>query len=118
MLNVRRGPSTIEEATLGRRLETLVEEPVPDTDEGRNRRLRSQLTRKLLDDPILYYDRLTDVERTYLSSQRAFLLSQIQEATGLVAELRGEGIARVREAGVVADRGLAAGRSGGHAPLL
>ena len=118
MLNVRRGPSTIEEATLGRRLETLVEEPVPDTDEGRNRRLRSQLTRKLLDDPILYYDRLTDVERTYLSSQRAFLLSQIQEATGLVPEIRAEGIAMVDEAGDMTDLGLPEEGTEGHLALL
>jgi uncharacterized protein (TIGR02678 family) len=118
MLNVRRGPSTIDETTLDRRLEALVDEPAPDTDEGRNRQLRSTLTRKLLDDPIVYFDRLTEDERTYLSSQRAFLLGQIQEATGLVPEIRAEGIAMVDEAGDMTDLGLPEEGTEGHLTLL
>ena len=61
--------------------------------EARNRRLRSRLTRRLLDDPIVYNDELSEAERAYLTSQRAFLLAQIEEATGLVPEVRREGIA-------------------------
>lgn len=118
MLNVRRGPSTIDEPALDRRLEAVVDEPVPDTDEGRNRRLRSQLTRRLLDDPIVYYDALTDGERAYLSSQRAFLLGQIEEATGLVPEIRREGIAMVDEGGDLTDLGLPEEGTEGHLTLL
>lgn len=118
MLSVRRGPSTIDETELDARLEALVDEPVPDTDEGRNRRLRSKLTRKLLDDPIVYFDRLTEDERTYLSSQRAFLLGQIQEATALVPEIRAEGIAMVDEAGEMTDLGLPEEGTEGHLTLL
>jgi uncharacterized protein (TIGR02678 family) len=118
MLNVRRGPSTIDEPALDRRLAALVEEPVPDTDEGRNRRLRSQLTRKLLDDPIVYVDALTDGERAYLSSQRAFLVAQIEQATGLVAELRREGMAMVDEDGELTDAGLPEEGTEGHLTLL
>ncbi len=118
MLNVRRGPSTIDETTFDRRLEALVDEPALDTDEGRNRQLRSRLTRKLLDDPIVYFDRLTEDERTYLGSQRPFLLGQIQEATGLVPETRTEGIAMVDETGEMTDRGLPEEGTEGHLTLL
>lgn len=118
MLNVRRGPSTIDETMFDRRLETLVDEPVLDTDEGRNRQLRSRLTRKLLDDPIVYFDRLTEDERTYLGSQRPFLLGQIQEATGLVPETRAEGIAMVDEDGEMTDLGLPEEGTEGHLTLL
>ncbi len=118
MLNVRRGPSTIDETMFDRRLETVVDEPVLDTDEGRNRQLRSRLTRKLLDDPIVYFDRLTEDERTYLGSQRPFLLGQIQEATGLVPETRAEGIAMVDEDGEMTDLGLPEEGTEGHLTLL
>jgi len=118
MLNVRRGPSTIDEPALERRLEALVDEPLPDSDDGRNRRLRSQLTRKLLDDPIVYHEALTDGERAYVSSQRAFLLGQIEEATGLIPEIRREGIAMVDETGDVTDVGLPEEGTEGHLTLL
>ncbi len=118
MLNVTRGPSTIDEPTLPRRLQALVDEPMPDTDEARNRRLRSQLTRKLLDDPIVYHDALTDGERAYLSTQRAFLLGQIEEATGLIPEIRREGIAMVDETGDLTDLGLPEEGTEGHLTLL
>jgi uncharacterized protein (TIGR02678 family) len=118
MLNVKRGPSTIDETALDRRLEALVEEAVPDTDDARNRELRSRLTRKLLDDPIVYYDALTDDERAYLTSQRAFLAGQIAEATGLVAEVRAEGIAMVDEGGDLTDLGLPEEGTEGHLTLL
>jgi len=118
MLNVRRGPSTIDEPVLERRVEALVDEPMPDSDDGRNRRLRTQLTRKLLDDPIVYHEALTDGERAYLNSQRAFLLGQIEEATGLIPEIRREGIAMVDETGDVTDVGLPEEGTEGHLTLL
>ena len=118
MLNVKRGPSTIDEPALDRRLAALVDEPMPDTDEGRNRRLRSQLTRKLLDDPIVYYEELTEGERAYLSSQRAFVLAQVEEATGLTPEVRREGIALVDESGDLTDLALPEEGTEGHLTLL
>src|SRR5439155_1522657 len=118
ILSVRRGPSTIDEPELDGRLAALVDEPVPDTDEGRNRRLRSQLARKLLDDPIVYFDLLTEDERTYLTSQRAFLLAQIHEATGLIPEVRSEGIAMLDETGEMTDLGLPEEGTEGHLALL
>ena len=118
MLNVKRGPSTIDETALDRRLAALVDEPIPDTDESRNRRLRSQLTRKLLDDPIVYYDELTEGERAYLSSQRAFILAQIEEATGLIPEVRREGMAMVDETGDLTDLEMPEEGTEGHLTLL
>ncbi len=118
MLNVKRGPSTIDEAALDQRLAALVDEPILDTDESRNRRLRSQLTRKLLDDPIVYYETLPEGERAYLGSQRAFLLAQIEEATGLIPEVRREGIAMVDETGELTDLGLPEEGTEGHLTLL
>jgi uncharacterized protein (TIGR02678 family) len=118
MLNVRRGPSTIDETALDRRLAALVDEPAADIDEARNRRLRSGLTRRLLDDPVVYYDELTEAERAYLASQRAFILTQIEEATGLIPEVRREGIALVDEGGELTDLGLPEEGTEGHLALL
>jgi uncharacterized protein (TIGR02678 family) len=57
-----RGPSTwpSEEAPLGidQRLHALVAEHVPDSDEGRRTAVRRDLTRRLLDDPVVYIDSL------------------------------------------------------------
>ena len=133
VVSFRRGPSTFEAAnadastagaasthaaTLDDRLAALAEEVLPDTDEGRNRRLRSRLTRRLLDDPVLYYDELSAEERAYLTGQRAFLLPQICEATGLAAEVRAEGIALADEEGDLTDVGLPEEGTEGHLTLL
>ncbi len=41
----------------------LTQEHHPDTDELRNRAIRHRLTRRLLDEPVLYYDELDEAER-------------------------------------------------------
>jgi Protein of unknown function (DUF2398). len=53
------------------------------------------LTRRLLDDPVVYYDELAEGERAYLIAQRHNITGRISEATGLLPELRAEGIAMV-----------------------
>src|ERR1051326_3063317 len=53
--------------------------------------------RALLDDPVVYFHDLSNEERTYLEKHRSYLLRQISEATGLIAEVRAEGIAMVAE---------------------
>src|SRR5262249_3572394 len=90
----------------------------PVAEEGRNRSIRSALVRRLLDDPVLYYDELHADERAYLSSQRGFLLSQISQATGLVPEIRREGIAMLDPTGDLTDIGLPEEGTYGHAALL
>lgn len=89
------GPSTVAGSDIDTRLAVLTAEVVPDTDDLRNRALRHRLTRRLLDDPVTYFDELNDAELAYLRSQRAQITSRISEATGLVAEVRAEGIAMV-----------------------
>lgn len=118
ILNVRRGPSTVEADDFQQRLAAIVEEASPDTDEGRNRRLRSRLVRGLLDDPVMYYEELNSEELAYLNSQRGHMLREIEEASGLVPEVRAEGIALVDERGDLTDAGLPEEGTDGHIALL
>ncbi|GHJ40672.1 TIGR02678 family protein [Streptomyces sp. TS71-3] len=95
LLAARRGPSTIPAGGFEERLAELTSETALDSEELRFRAIRQRLTRRLLDDPVLYYERLTDEELAYLTRQRGFLTARITELTGLVAEVRAEGIAMV-----------------------
>ncbi len=114
----RRGPSTVRAVTTTDRLAALTQEPGPATEDGRNRAIRHALTRRLLDDPVVYYDDLTDEERGYLDRQRGPLLRRITEATGLVAEVRSEGIALLDPTGEATDLGMPEEGTDGHATLL
>ncbi|MEM7587979.1 MAG: TIGR02678 family protein, partial [Acidobacteriota bacterium] len=118
LLDIRRAPSTIAETELERRLLLLTEEPLPDSSESRMRRIRTRLYRQLLDDPVLYFDDLDEETSTYLRSQRATILRRIQDATGLRAEIRREGIALVDERGKFSDIGLPEEGTDGHLTLL
>lgn len=118
LLTGTRGPSTIEEPTPAARLAELTSEPVPDTDDLRNRSLRHQVTRRLLDDPVVYYDELTDDERGYLVGQRHAITRRIEHATGLVAEMRAEGIAMVDPDDELTDVRMPEQRTDGHVTLL
>jgi uncharacterized protein (TIGR02678 family) len=118
LLAVRRGPSTVTTRVFTERLAAVVDEPWPDSDEARNRRLRVTLTRRLIDDPVVYFDDLDDDERAYLTSQRAHILRQIQEATGLVGEVRREGIALVDPEGLLTDESMPEEGTEGHVTLL
>ncbi len=60
LLVTQRGPSTVAAADLEARLQAITEELVPDSDDGRNRAIRHALARRLLDDPVLYHDELTE----------------------------------------------------------
>jgi uncharacterized protein (TIGR02678 family) len=118
LLTGTRGPSTIEESGYTERLAELTSEPVPDTDDLRNRSLRHRMTRRLLDDPVVYYDELTDDERGYLVSQRHAITRRIEQATGLVAEMRAEGIAMVDPDDELTDVRMPEQRTDGHVTLL
>jgi uncharacterized protein (TIGR02678 family) len=117
-LNVRRGPSTIQEERLEQRIAMMLEEPLPDTEDGRNRRIRTRLFRILLDDPILYFSKLDAEEIAYLASQRHFMLNQIESATTLVAEVRKEGIAMTDPDGDGTDVAMPEEGTDGHVTLL
>lgn len=118
ILNVRRGPSTVEARSLPRRIAAITEEPFPEGADGRNRRMRVDLTRRLLDDPVVYYDEIDEEERRYLDGQRSRLLREIEVATGLVAEVRSEGIAMVDERGGLTDLAMPEEGTDGHFALL
>jgi uncharacterized protein (TIGR02678 family) len=118
LLTGSRGPSTIVARAFEARLIGLTAEPVPETDELRNQALRRILTRRLLDEPVLYYDELAEDERAYLVAQRHNITVRISEATGLLPELRAEGIAMVDPDDELTDVRMPEQRTDGHVTLL
>jgi uncharacterized protein (TIGR02678 family) len=121
LLVTRRGPSMIdpaEAATLPDRLVALTAEPAPDTDDARNRRVRHRLARRLLDDPVVYLADLDGDERDYLTGQRGALLRRLTAGTGLVAEVRAEGIALIDPTAESTDLGMPEEGTDGHVTLL
>lgn len=118
LLTGTRGPSTITADSFEERLAELIAEPVADTDDLRNQALRRGLTRKLLEDPVIYYTDLDEAERAYLASQRHAVVRRIEEATGLVAEVRAEGIAMVDPDDELTDVRMPEQRTDGHVTLL
>ncbi|AXE23440.1 TIGR02678 family protein [Streptomyces globosus] len=118
LLATRRGPSTVRAAEWEERLAELTAETALDSDELRFRALRRSLTRRLLDDPVLYYDELDDAELAYLTRQRGFLTARITELTGLVAEVRAEGIAMVDPDDDLTDVRMPESGTRGHVTLL
>jgi uncharacterized protein (TIGR02678 family) len=118
LLASSRGPSTITAPAFEARLAELTAEPAAETDELRNQALRRMLTRRLLDEPVLYYDELTEDERAYLVSQRHNITGRISEATRLLPELRAEGIAMVDPDDELTDVRMPEQRTDGHLTLL
>jgi uncharacterized protein (TIGR02678 family) len=113
-----RGPSTIAAAAHDERLAALTEELPATTDDLRNQQIRHRLTRKLLDEPVLYHAELDEAELAYLTSQRHAITSRITELTGLVAEVRAEGIAMVDPQDDLTDVRMPETGTEGHATLL
>lgn len=118
LLTGTRGPSTITAESFGERIAELAAEPVADTDDLRNQALRRRLTRRLLEDPVVYYTDLDEAERAYLTSQRHAITRRIEEATGLVAEVRAEGIAMADPDDELTDVRMPEQRTDGHVTLL
>jgi len=128
MLQCKHGPSSIEMASREmaselasksvERAERLNDDPMPATEEARRQWIRSRLVRTLLDDPVLYFQDLNDEERSYLEKHRGPLLREICEATGLIAEVRREGIALVDDAGDLTDLKLPDRNVESHLSLL
>jgi uncharacterized protein (TIGR02678 family) len=122
MLAAVRGPSTWAApeapATLDDRLRALVAEPVADSEEGRRTALRHHLSRRLLDDPVVYTASLSPEARAYFVNQRGAMAARLCEATGLTAETRAEGLALVDETGTLTDVAMPAEGTEAHATLL
>ncbi|WP_395369304.1 TIGR02678 family protein [Streptomyces tubercidicus] len=96
----------------------LVAETALDSDELRFRAVRQTLTRRLLDDPVLYYDELSDAELSCLTRQRGFLTARVADLTGLVPEIRAEGIAMVDADDDLTDVRMPEQGTHGHITLL
>ncbi|MBI5165871.1 MAG: TIGR02678 family protein [Magnetospirillum sp.] len=122
LLAAVRGPSTwpIDEApaTLDQRLAAMVAEYVADSDEGRRTALRHRLARRMLDDPVVYFDDLGPEELAYFTNQRGTMASRLCEGAALAAEQRGEGLALTDEAGELTDIAMPAEGTDAHATLL
>jgi len=122
MLAAVRGPSTwaADDApvTLDERLRALVTEHMADSDEGRRTALRHALTRRLLDDPVVYADALDPDTQAYFANQRGVMAARLCDATGLVAEQRAEGLALTDEAGTLTDVAMPSEGTEAHVTLL
>lgn len=118
MLATDVGPSTVAAEDFSARLEAVLEHPSETSDELRNLAIRRRMTRRLLDDPVLYYDELDEAELAYLTRQRRSITDRIHEATGLVAEIRAEGIAMVDPEDKLTDVRMPEAGSHGHLTLL
>jgi uncharacterized protein (TIGR02678 family) len=118
LLTGARGPSTVTADTFDRRLAELTEEPVAESDDLRNASLRRRLTRRLLEDPVVYYADLDEGEHSYLLSQRNAIIRRITDATGLIPEMRDEGIAMVDPDDELTDVRMPEQRTDGHLTLL
>jgi len=118
LLSGVRGPSTVTALAFEGRLAELSAEPIAESDELRNQALRRRLTRRLLENPVVYYDELDEDERVYLLSQRHAITRRIAEAAGLVCEMRAEGIAMVDPEDELTDVRMPEQRTDGHVTLL
>jgi uncharacterized protein (TIGR02678 family) len=118
LLSGTRGPSVVTALAFEGRLAELTAEPVAESDELRNQALRRRLTRRLLEDPVVYYDELPEDERAYLLSQRHAITRRIADATGLIPEMRAEGIAMVDPEDELTDVRMPEQRTDGHVTLL
>ncbi len=116
----RLSPSLVKDRDFEIRLEKIWRGPAPviDSDDHRKREIRFNFYRRLLDDPVLYFDDLDDDERDYLEKQRSFIVREIEEATGLIGEVRAEGIAMVDRVGDLSDYSLPETGTDGHLTLL
>jgi len=131
LLVVSRGPSLVESelstalateptetSLLSQRIAAVTKTFVPDTPDARNTALRRTLTARLLDDPLVYWNELSDEELAYLTSQRPHIARRIREAVGLIDEVRAEGMAMVDPTGELSDERLPSEGTEGHATLL
>lgn len=117
-----RGPSTWPAGespiSLEERLHSLVDEHVPDTDEGRRTAVRRYIARRLLDDPVLYVDELPDDAHGYFLNQRGAIATRLADGTGTSPEQRAEGLAMVDEEGELTDLAMPAEGTDAHVTLL
>ncbi len=96
----------------------LVAEDEAATTEARSRQLRHRLARRLVEDPVVYIDELSEDERAYFLSQRGLLERRVEDWTGLTVERRAEGTATVEAGRELTDLPFPAGSSVKQLALL
>jgi uncharacterized protein (TIGR02678 family) len=81
----------------------LLEEVRPDTDEGERQRHRHHAVRRLLDDPVLYFEDLPEDAFAWLDHSRGFLYRVLEEEAGFTVERRAEGLSAIDPSGMTTD---------------
>ena len=115
LLDVRVPPSLVHDADP---VAGITREAAADTESARNQARRTELFRRLLDDPVVYSADLAPDTRAYLVSQRYSIARAIEEATGLCEEARQEGMALVDPEDELTDARMPEEGSDGHLALL
>jgi uncharacterized protein (TIGR02678 family) len=117
-----RGPSTWPEGDAPRtavdRISAITAEFQPETDEGRRDVSRHRISRRLLDDPVVYHDTVGDADMPYFINQRGAMANRLALGTGLVVELRSEGLALCDPDGNCSDVAMPADGTDAHVTLL
>jgi uncharacterized protein (TIGR02678 family) len=113
-----RGASTVDAERFDERIAALAADPRPEAPELRVQHVRRSLTRRLVDDPVVYRDELDEEELQYLVGQRSAIASRLDDRCGLLAEARAEGIAMVDPEDVLTDVRMPESGTDGHATLL
>ena len=113
-----RGASTIAADTTDALIDRLNEVEMPESPEALNRDLQNLLVRRLLDDPVVYFDELTPREYEYFVNQGERLLREVSHVTGMIVERRAEGVAMLDPSGEWTDVGLPEAGTRGHSTLL
>jgi uncharacterized protein (TIGR02678 family) len=117
-----RGPSTWPEdeapRTTADRISSIVTEFQPDTDEGRRDVSRHRISRRLLDDPVVYDSTVGEADMQYFINQRGAMANRLALGTGLVVELRSEGLALCDPDGSCSDVAMPADGTDAHVTLL
>jgi len=117
-----RGPSTWPEEdapkTTADRISAITAEFQPETDEGRRDVSRHRIARRLLDDPVVYHDTVGEADMPYFINQRGAMANRLALGTGLVVELRSEGLALCDPDGDCSDVAMPADGTDAHVTLL
>ena len=96
----------------------LTPDPYPDTDEGRARRARHSLMRRLIEEPVVYVDELSEQELVYLRAQRHTMVRNLEEWCGFEVEVRSEGLVCIDPDEHVTDLRFPSHGTVAHAALL
>jgi uncharacterized protein (TIGR02678 family) len=91
---------------------------IPETPQAQNEELQHRLVRRLLDDPVMYFDELTPREYEYFNMQGERILKELRSVTGMEVERRAEGVALLTPVAAWTDLGLPESGTRGHATLL